>query len=140
MEIKSFQLSTAMRYSLSVAMLFLFTFLTTSINAEESHFFFTETSENTITKDTLVEFGPTLKMMAIPDEEVQNQAVLTFLATHDEATFLVFDLNGILQKEELYYVVNNEKNTVKLDLSEMRSGTYYIVHDQSKGVAPFNVE
>ena len=82
----------------------------------------------------------TEKMAVIPDPTGGNKAIIQLYAESNEANIVIFNATGIVVFEESFTVEKKQENSINLDLSTFKSGTYYIVHDESKDSATYSVK
>lgn len=78
------------------------------------------------------------KMSIIPVEGV-NQAIVNLYSETANANIIIFNSVGIVVFEENFDVDEMAENSLTLDLSNLKSGTYYIVHDENKDSATYSV-
>ncbi len=82
----------------------------------------------------------TNKMSVIPDASEENKAIIQLHSATSEANIIIFNAMGIVVFEKSFDAEIGQENYLRLDLSGFRSGTYYIVHDESKDAATYSVK
>ena len=123
-----FELFNRKLLRLSLIIAFLFSLSLTTIEAN-SFLNCTSTLEN-----------ETTKMIVIPDSENAEKAIIQLFAATTEANIIIFNSLGTVVFEESFPVEKESKNTLNLDLSFLGSGTFYIVHDESKDSATYSIK
>ena len=111
---------------------FVFTFLMATSTLSIANINYTNSTDLAIEKEKS-------KMSIIPDSKEVNKAIVLLYSETTHANIVIFNKMGIVVFDENYVVDKMQENTIELDLTNLSSGTYYIVHDENKDSATYSV-